>query len=689
MRYSNEIISYIENLAENNSMTETLDKVNKYFPGLNMTLLKLNEIKEKYNIKFKEQKSGPYIRDMFRGTTQFTEAEVSFAKTLIKDNHISSYRSLVGLLNDLNVAYNGTPLKYNTFCRKINLDKKAKAELDAALIRLNKPEIEIITNYLKDHTVPECVKMLKEEYGYITRDQNIYYMCKRNNIPFKRSCYNRNHVFSIGINDEVVDYIKNEATGYKSINELYLDVVNKFGTNAKNGLNMSAETFRRRISGLGLLDNVKETALKNRVIYKDDTDKSTKVKTRKSKKVTKNKKSNTKIYTDEVIDYMKSISETHTLPEAVELFKSKYPKVNWTKKGLYLASYRFGIKFKQKSSFEKGMNDFKFTDEQIKFITDILPKYNKIIDVQKELRKHFVIKASAPVVNVKIKELKNNYQFTDTDNKLILESVVDTSLSNCNQVVSDVESNTYKDIINEVDKTFNHKCKQLEISSDVEVHTEEIRNALNTLIKYATEANNILRLCNDHEDILEQYNRDVEHAIELTDPTYNDTYLQNKIRAIRKKRRNVKYIRNDIENLKPILDVINHNMPKFTSVIKQLNADLNRRKESRYVPLVDIDMISKYDWCFQGSIISKRVNTPILTTNTEIDRNYIKSLPWFRVKAEYIGYGNNIPFYNVHYDVKAVDEEDAINKSKRYFENIKSKHPGSSYTIQDAHIINR
>lgn len=243
----------------------------------------------------------------------------------------------------------------------------------------------------------------------------------------------------------------------------------------------------------------------------------------------------------------------------------------------------------------------------------------------------------------------------------------------------------YQPIIDEVETVFERKCKQLNKTADTYLHTQQIVEVLRLLQSYAKNTTNLTSICNDHEDILEQYVREVEHEIENMPFQDTDTTLQNKIKVIRMRRREVKQVKEDIDILSPLLNVIKQNPAMFNNVIMDLEQKVKDRQDVIFIPVIDTDMVKRHDWCKQGSLWSKKVRTPILTTNKKLSKKNMKK---YRVKAEYMAFGNSRPFTDVYYDVFATGTDEAREKSTAYFDKLSKEHNNSKYTIQDIYTIN-
>lgn len=292
-----------------------------------------------------------------------------------------------------------------------------------------------------------------------------------------------------------------------------------------------------------------------------------------------------------------------------------------------------------------------------------------------------------------------------------------------NEVAED-DITRFMPIINEVNNTFERKCHQLNKEGDTHTHTSEVINALNVLLKYSDERKKLVRLTNDHEDILEQYRREVEHEIEIQPFSDTDTYPQNKLKVIGMRRREVKYVRDDLNAMTILLKLIEDNKEVFEKTLESLEHLKKTRDNSVFIPIVDVSMIDKYDWCKAGTLWSRKAQTPILKTNARIDRinnsksqarniwtekdeninnfnpileteenetNTSKSvhrISTYRVKAEFLVLKGN-PFVNKYYDVKATSEESARVKGINYFDLISANNDNAQYQITDITRLNR
>ena len=183
------------------------------------------------------------------------------------------------------------------------------------------------------------------------------------------------------------------------------------------------------------------------------------------------------------------------------------------------------------------------------------------------------------------------------------------------------------------------------------------------------------------------------------------------------RRREVKYVRDDLTIMSTLLKTISDNITAFEKTAEAMKHRVSQRENSIFIPLVDYTMVKKYDWCRNATLTDKKAYTPILKTNARIDRiNTSKSdgrrniwtekeepkiqntdqigkptnhkVSTYRVKAEFLALKGN-PFVNRYYDVRATNEDAARELGKEYFDLISANNDKAQYQITDIYKLNR
>lgn len=551
----------------------------------------------------------------------------------------------------------------------------------------------------KEHTLNECVDILQSKYPeYDLKYKMLHLLCTRNNIEYKKSVVGRCKGMS-----------KSTGRGYTSEYLNYLIYLGNTHTMAEACEILKgskyADTYKISISHL---QNVKS---RYGISFKKSNNTDIESVEQPVEKI--------KLYK---LDEIKELAENHTSNEVLKILNERYNTDKFNIISLRSFASKNNIKFAKITELD---------EEDCKYIIELK---NNGFNKQKlyiEYCKKFPKKMSAPIFYNAIKNfdiyVQNNFPHLSNINKIVVHSTDGTKpeISDLAQtdtvpevITSDIwhpqvtelahientelndkvdvepqsitnnSMSKYQPIIDEVNYVFERKCRQLKKEADTHLHTQELINVLKLLQNYAKNTTELTNICNDHDDILEQYVREVEHEIENLPFQDEDPTLQNKIKVIRMRRREAKYVKDDMEVLKPILDVIREHSVKFNNIISNLEQKMKDRENFIFIPIVDVDMCKRYDWCKQGSLYSQKVRTPILTTNKKLSKKSVDNSKKFRAKAEYMAFGNGKPFTDVYYDVFANNSEDARAKATTYFDNLSKSHNNSKYTIQDIYQLN-
>lgn len=171
---------------------------------------------------------------------------------------------------------------------------------------------------------------------------------------------------------------------------------------------------------------------------------------------------------------------------------------------------------------------------------------------------------------------------------------IDERLNNYN-----TSEDVYTKISEEVINTINRKSKLLDCYIDKEYNTQDYINMLEMLQYLCTNINILISKQNDRHDIMNSYQGDVIHTIENVESN-GDTYLQDKLHILRNIRRDCEYDAKDLQFMEQFLKSIDIN--KLNSIISTLKKAQSQREKCIYIPMVDIDMVKKYDWAIQRYI---------------------------------------------------------------------------------------
>lgn len=788
MRFTNDVIEYVQDLGREHTIVESLELIQKKYPNLKMDMAKLEDMKERYLIRFLTEDNSFFTKDqvdtilrlgqtcnslketynifigMYPDKCTFTQfvIEISKLKTLavfnaregvgkftpLEDAYIVELskedKDALSLYTDFNMVFpNRCPfIQFSSRLNELkveNLPKEEKVHRGREADPMNGPLEEFIRSFNSEKTINELVELVNNDGRFKTYNyNNLYNFLYLRKIPYKaeeKKAKSKSKTNSI-------TPIKNNGKGKKSLLEtIHDDVVITVEQNTisdalaelkekhpdiADKLTYSMLIMYAKRRNLNYLKGNDEKVVKNNKDNKHE---------KMLEKLEKARAAKSDGFADKIYEYLKEIHKDYTQQECLELVNKKF---GLDYKGNYISNL---VSRKGKLEFKKYEE---FTDE----MKDILNGLRQFITNKHSLYQEFsktfkgAFKAAEFYSLLDILETENSkivvHNTADTNkpqimvvpvgvkkegNVIVPEIQVEVQ-ENTNEVVKGVikeetvqinTTNPYQPIIDEVNDVFNKKCEQLNVVADTTSHTEEIISALETLIRYAQQKDILKRRVNDHEDILEEYRREVEHEIEIQPWSETDTYCQNKIKAIALKRRDIKYFKDDLSKMEPLLNSILTNIDGYTKTLNSLKYVKSQRDNAVYVPRVDTSMVDKYDWCVKGSAGSVRANTPILQTNARLDRarqrrngevnnttavatraenvtidpniNSKSRTSKYRVQAEFMVLDGQV-FARPYHDVFSTSEEKAVEASKTYFENLSKKKGNAKYTILGATRLN-
>lgn len=760
MRFTNDVVEFVRDLGNEHTIEESLKLVQEKFPELNMDENKIEEMKNRYIIKFSQKEGiftedeintfvklsqgGNGIRDVYnkfislypkkcdyktflqevnnlsvmtlntKEEGKFTPVEESYIDELLENG--SDNAVLFSWFN--NVFTNKYP--YLQFVDMLN-DVKNLKEPNVKHKRSRKvtqPEkLAELVDFLKsiqqeDMTPKEYLEKANEDERFKDIDyKQVHNLLRTRNISYTT----RDRIASKnGTSDKPKRGI---------FNPIYDDVVEALKGNTINDAVDILKEKHPELKDVIKYASLRQYAKRNNLKYVEG------VRGKRSTKSEKHKGRQISEKTKEIIKRLKEIAPYNTKAECADILSKEF---NSNIPDTYLATLakkNGGFGFKIYTEFDDTMKSFAL---------NLLNQNLNKSEIYKEFNRMFPHKFALPAFYNCLDKLKlenfgkvivHNTGLKSEMPTMILkpkveQEQIEPNIDKQEELNNFIESNQqnteqYQPIIDEVNSIFERKCHQLNITGDTHTHTDEIINALEILLRYANDKNKLIRLANDHEDVLEQYRREVEHEIELQPFSSTDTYCQNKLKAIGMRRREVKYTRDDLNLMSPLLQNIKDNVEVYEKTLEALKYRQNQRENSIFIPLVDVTMTNKYDWCRNATLSDKKAYTPILKTNARIDRiNNSKAtgsrniwterevdttsnvdqvgkpnknahrISTYRVKAEFLVLNGN-PFVNRYYDVQTTNENLAKEKAKEYFDLIASNNDNAKYEISSVIRLNR
>lgn len=220
----------------------------------------------------------------------------------------------------------------------------------------------------------------------------------------------------------------------------------------------------------------------------------------------------------------------------------------------------------------------------------------------------------------------------------------------------------------DVDGILRRKYRLLECFAEKCYSTKDYIDILDTLIYLCENITTHIAKTINQYDIMNSYQNDLLHEVENTESELQqDTYLLCKLRYLRHIRRLKQYETEDLKTIKSFIDTINTHKLKLTK--NKLKALQEKRGNAKFIPMVDIKMVPKYDWAEYGSWTDKKIHKHILTTPVPTEVSY-------RVTAEVSGSGFG-PFAKWGECYNCKNEETALELAKQDLEKLKKEKKGA------------
>lgn len=248
----------------------------------------------------------------------------------------------------------------------------------------------------------------------------------------------------------------------------------------------------------------------------------------------------------------------------------------------------------------------------------------------------------------------------------------------------DVLDNNNKDIISNEDielddidpsiktyilGTLNRKFELLRCKDKLEYNIDEIIKAVQIIKDFKTRYPLYLSNGVKQHEVMNDFQSDLIHIFENT--RQNTTELSDKLTYLRVVRRDLQFGKTYINAIKPLIDSIPLNGEQLSQVEENLIAAKYDREHPTYIPLVDMDMIERYEWAAQPSKLQNKYERNNLSLKVEVsDKETVYECTCFISGG---GYGTFRP-YNRTYT--ASSEQMAQNMFNKDLDNIKRNTKG-------------
>ena len=290
--------------------------------------------------------------------------------------------------------------------------------------------------------------------------------------------------------------------------------------------------------------------------------------------------------------YCRKINQA-VIPSRILFYKILKDSFSFNKKMVNGANYYYVGKH-NKSSFAEAVREYE---------NDIVPITSTIGDnmLQQEIKS----------------EAESNIKSFDSENEPENFVEIEPHIFNEFKKFDENKSDRLQPIRDEVMNVLQNKFKTMGCVSKNDYLIEDYIKAFTTINYLIYNVDDLIKMRNNQYDITNMYKDDVIHEMENVLSDTGDTYLQDKMHVLRDVRRYIESDRDALKQLKGFLGSLKgvFTQNKVMKVVNQLkNLDENI-KQPKFIPTVDLNMISKYQWATLGTSVSVKNKREILVTN--------------------------------------------------------------------------
>lgn len=315
------------------------------------------------------------------------------------------------------------------------------------------------------------------------------------------------------------------------------------------------------------------------------------------------------------------------------------PFINLSKKEQKQILARREGKFKEHTKNKKSKKSINFTENMLQEVHELRLQQVIFPKIKQMLKDKYNITASISTVQKAyyryLEKIKlNNTKMCNKVNPIIKRTIINkdnTDNITLNNDGTAVTSTLHPDIIElkgndvtltgisleqEVEKVSKEKFKELKCKELEDYTTNTYIDMLNLLQFLVVNRQQIIETRQKQHDVMNAYQDDVLHEIEKTEPVIGDNTLQTKLHIIRDKRRYYEYDFNDVSIMKQFLESID--LKKLNIVLGQLKKFKETRENPTFIPSVDKNMTTKYNWTINVQKSPELKTTKIPSTISEI-----------------------------------------------------------------------
>lgn len=456
---------------------------------------------------------------------------------------------------------------------------------------------------------------------------------------------------------------------------------------------------------------IRERNAKYRAGRKERDSKNTETKITKNNKTTENnsdkeqtnKERSNAVYNEQMIQELKllgkpNISVKELLDAAKQIYPDKAEKLNYG--NLYNIVKRFKILHKGRNAEDNNVeiasaSNKVYVSEIVDFLSNMITEDKTIDQICSVIQSYY---PNLEVTTEKVEKLlmKHSIIFKEIPVEDYIEKD-ETELPVPQVEIEQEIDDRFEPIRKEVNSVVSKKFKQLDCELQRNYTTQDYINMLEMLHYLSSNVDNIIKARRDQHDIMNAYQSDALHENENEIAKPGDTYLSDKLHIIRTQRRYYEYDCADLSIMQDTLYEI-AKLP-ISNIIKSLTNILQNRNNPIFIPMVDCNMVDKYQWASSGTLSSAKVNKPILTSNRKLNKDASSQgeetysparngNKLFRVSCELSGGGYGA-FRHWHRDYFAYNEEIALSKGRNDLNNLASQRPGLIYSNLTVHKLNQ
>ena len=322
------------------------------------------------------------------------------------------------------------------------------------------------------------------------------------------------------------------------------------------------------------------------------------------------------IYTPELIEEIKTIANENITPsQLLGILKGLHPDLPLTSSNLNNIINRNNIPHSSARGRQvsREISSVKLNDVKTKIDTNIdIDNVTNVVDNDEENLD----------VDIETNVVDNDRENLDVD---IETNVVETNNTNNVNMVTPINTNNdidknvndeperFKPVRDEINGLLDIQFKKMHCELKKDYSTGDYINMMEMLIYLKKNKDDIIKNRRSQQNIMNAYQSDTLHEMENAVLEDGNTYLSDKMHILRKYRR---YYENDYKNvliMKLFLDTLD--VEVLEKILNQLKRSKTHTDSPVFKPLVDTNMVDKYDWAQTMDLTSPKSNITITAYN--------------------------------------------------------------------------